>query len=85
MTWRFLQISFYKACSLQCSLPDERVKVQKMDDDHIPVPKTKASKTDGNVCGALDSENEYIAGQGENDGSPSVRAGVEREGSVGRS
>ena len=61
------------------------MKVQKMDDDHIPVPKTKASKTDGNVCGALDSENEYIAGQGENDGSPSVRAGVEREGSVGRS
>ena len=31
------------------SLAGERVKAQKMDDDPIPMPKTKASRTDGNV------------------------------------
>ena len=77
------------------SLSGERVKVQKMDDDPVPMPKTKASKTDGNVnqveeiemyhndesmfpegfeddAVALDSKDEYIAGQGENDGPSSV-------------
>ena len=69
------------------SLPGERVKVQKMDDDPVPMPETKASRTDDKVnqveeiemchndesmfpegfeddAVALDSEDEYIAGQG---------------------
>ena len=77
------------------SLAGERVKAQKMDDDPIPMPKTKASRTDGNVnqveeiemyhndesmfpegfeddAVAFDSEDEYIAVQGEHDGPPSV-------------
>jgi len=31
------------------SLAGDRVKAQKMDDDPVPMPKTKASRTDGNV------------------------------------
>ena len=75
------------------SLAGERVKAQKMDDDPVPMPKTKASRTDGNVnqveeiemyhndesmfpegfeddAVAFDSEDEYIAVQGEHDGPP---------------
>ena len=35
--------------SASSSLPGERVKVQKMDDDPVPMPKTKASRTDDKV------------------------------------
>eukprot|EP00435_Cladocopium_sp_Y103_P030011 s1403_g7.t1 len=76
-------------------LPGERTKAQKMDDDPVPVPKMKASRTDDQVnqieevdmCHndenmypddfeddvlCHDSEDEYIAGQGEGDGPPDV-------------
>eukprot|EP00435_Cladocopium_sp_Y103_P068089 s576_g31.t1 len=76
-------------------LSGERLKMQKMDEDPVPMRKVKASRTDEHVnqvqkidmChndesmfpedfedDALlpDSEDEYIAGQGEGDGPPNV-------------